>query len=95
MTRADLPPGTQAVQAAHAAIGFAVTHPHLLAGTVALLCARNELELCWLLESARRDRVTALPFYEPDLGGALTAIALEPAGRRLCSKYPLAMEGSS
>jgi hypothetical protein len=30
-------------------------------------------------------------FYEPDLGGMLTAVALEPAARRLVAHLPLAL----
>ena len=33
-----------------------------------------------------------MPFCEPDLGNALTAVAVYDA-RRLCSRYPLAMGG--
>lgn len=99
MTRADLPPGDQAVQAAHAALDFAAAEPVIFrrwqqsSNTLALLAAPDELELCWLLERARRARVTAVPFREPDLGGELTAVALEPGGRALCRTYPLALAG--
>lgn len=97
MTRADLPPGVQAVQAAHAALDFAVRHPELTSGwheasnTLVVLAAADELALCWLLDDARRRQLVAVPFHEPDLGDALTAVALEPQAARLCSKYPLAL----
>jgi hypothetical protein len=58
---------------------------------VIVLAAPDEFALAWLLEHARRDSLTAVPFHEADLDGALTAVALEPAGGRLCSSYPLAL----
>jgi hypothetical protein len=96
VTRGDLPPGTQACQAAHAAVEFALTFPDIAntAPVVVLLAASDELSLSWL----RADAVTAglriTSFHEPDLGDALTAIALEPAGRRLVAGLPLALAGS-
>jgi hypothetical protein len=76
----------------HAAIEF--THIHLaeVPDTVALLAARDELELCWLLSEASRCGVPHAAFREPDLDDALTAIALGPAAKKLCSKYPLALK---
>jgi hypothetical protein len=50
------------------------------------------LALCWLLADAERDGYQAVPFCEPDLGNALTAVAVY-GGRRLCSRYPLALRG--
>ena len=85
------------MQAAHAALDFAVAYPKLTFGwhsssnTLALLAACDELELCWLLASAKVAGITAVPFREPDLDDGLTAVAVEPAGWRLCRKYPLAL----
>lgn len=92
-----MPPGVQGVQAAHAALAFSVTHPQLTAawssgGTLLLLAAPDELALCWLLADAERDGFPASGFYEPDLGGELTAVAIHGAGK-LCSRYPLVGEG--
>ena len=98
MTRADLAPGVQAVQGAHAALEFSVRHPDLVSawardgGPLLLLAAADELALCWLLADAERDGHPAVPFCEPDLGNAMTAIAVYGASR-LCSRYPLAMRG--
>ena len=98
MTRADLPPGAQAVQGAHAALEFSVRHPDLASawaregGSLLLLAAADELALCWLLADAQRDGYQAVPFCEPDLGNALTAVAVYGASR-LCSRYPLALRG--
>lgn len=52
------------------------------------LVALDELALYQLLERATAHRVAI--FQEPDLGYALTAIALEPAARQLVQRYPLA-----
>jgi hypothetical protein len=98
VTRADLPPGTQAVQGAHAALEFAVRHPDLVSvwarggGSLLFLAAADELALCWLLADAERNGYQAVPFCEPDLGNALTAVAVHGA-RRLCSRFPLVMGG--
>lgn len=98
MTRADLPPAVQAVQAAHAALEFSVRHPAAAAawaaagGSLLILAARDELALCWLLDDAARSGHPAAAFREPDLGGALTAVAVHQAGR-LCARYPLALRG--
>jgi hypothetical protein len=97
VTRTDLPPGTQACQAAHAALDFAVAHPELVASwhstsnTLVVLAAPNELALSWLADDARAAGLQAVAFYEPDLGGCLTAVALEPAAYRLVSHLPLAL----
>lgn len=93
MTRADLPPAVQAVQAAHAALAFAVRHPDTITswdhrnGSLLLLAASSELELHRLL--AVTGSLPAAAFREPDLDGQVTAIAIHDAAR-LCSKLPLA-----
>jgi hypothetical protein len=77
---------------------FAVRHPDLVSawardgGSLRFLAAADELALCWLLADAGRDGYQAVPFCEPDLGNALTAVAVYGAAR-LCSRYPLAMRG--
>jgi Peptidyl-tRNA hydrolase PTH2 len=96
VTRADLPPGTQACQLAHAALDFAVTYPdivgrwHRTSNTLVLLAAPDEPRLADLCRAAAG--LTLVAFHEPDLGGALTAIAFEPAARRLLSHLPLALK---
>jgi hypothetical protein len=97
VTRADLPPVTQACQCAHAAFDFAIAHPdqvrawHTDSNTLALLAVPDELALTWLYADAVQAGLRAVPFHEPDLGGALTAVALEPAARRLVAHFPLAL----
>ena len=83
----------------HAALDFAVAHPALVArwhgdsNTLVVLAAPDELALSWLCADARALGLLAVPFSEPDLGGALTAVALEPAARRLVAHLPLALSG--
>jgi hypothetical protein len=91
-----LPPGTQVCQAAHAAFDFALAYPavtgdwHAASNTLVVLAAADELALGWLCADAAAAGLHFVAFHEPDLGGALTAAALEPAGARLVSRLPLA-----
>ena len=86
-----------ACQVAHAALQFAIAFPEITAawqrdsGTLAILAAPDELALGWLYADAVRAGLHAVWFHEPDLGEALTAIALEPAGRYLVRRLPTAM----
>ena len=97
MTRDDLPPGTQACQAVHAAIEFVLAHLrlavdwHAASNTIVVLTARDELSLGWLCDDAAAAGLTFVRFHEPDLGGALTAAAFEPAAHRMVSHLPLAL----
>jgi hypothetical protein len=59
-----------------------------------LLAASDELSLTWLRADALAAGLRVVSFREPDLGGALTAVALEPAGCRLVAGLPLALAGS-
>ncbi|GAA0901791.1 hypothetical protein Vau01_083140 [Virgisporangium aurantiacum] len=56
-----------------------------------MLCTPDEPSLRWLCAEATAAGLTCVPFHEPDLGGALTAAALEPAAHRLVSHLPLAL----
>lgn len=101
MTRGDLPPGVQACQAVHAAIEFAHAHPtltgqwHSASNTLALLAARDELALAWLCQDATAAGLRHARFHEPDLGGALTAAAFEPAAGRLLTHLPTVLSRRS
>jgi hypothetical protein len=55
-----------------------------------VLAAPDELSLSWLCDDAIAAGLRVTRFREPDLDGALTAAAIEPAGRRLVSRLPLA-----
>jgi hypothetical protein len=81
----------------HAAIGFCFTYPQLAAdwhahsNTLVVLAAPDELALHWLGDDAESAGLRLTRFYEPDLGGALTAVAFEPSARRLLVHLPLAL----
>jgi hypothetical protein len=53
-----------------------------------LLAATDELELSRLRVDVAAAGLRAAPFHEPDLDGALTAIAVEPAGWRFLTRLP-------
>ncbi len=97
ITRRDLSIGTQATQAAHAAIDFQHQHPveakewqtksnYLVLATVA-----DESELIRLITKAILTGIKHTVFREPDINNEITAIAFEPsdASRRLTSSCPL------
>jgi hypothetical protein len=96
-----LPPATQACQAAHAAVEFCLRFPRLAAdwhassGALVLLAADDELELSRLNGDVAAAGLRAVPFHEPDLDGALTAIAVAPAGRGFLRRLPLVLSGAS
>jgi hypothetical protein len=89
-----LPAATQACQAAHAAFEFGLSYPRLTAdwhassGVLVLLAAPSELELSRIHVDVAAAGLRAVPFHEPDLDGALTAIAVEPAGWRFLARLP-------
>jgi peptidyl-tRNA hydrolase len=99
VVRSNLPPGSQAVQACHALRQFIEEHPQIdrywfdASNTIVLLEVPNKLELIRLHKKAREARIPHSVFREPDLRDDLTAIALAPSGRSLCSGLPLALRG--
>jgi len=101
VTRADLAPGTEACQAAHAALDFAVAFPELASAwhdssnTLVILAVRDELELAWLCQDAAAAGFRLARVHEPDLAGALTAAALEPSAARLVGRLRLAFPPQS
>ena len=64
---------------------------HTRSNTLVLLAVPDELALSWLYTDATRRGLRAVRFHEPDLDGALTAVALEPAARRLVAHLPLSL----
>ncbi len=64
---------------------------HAASNTLVVLAAPDELSLGWLCDAAAAAGLLVATFHEPDLGGALTAAALEPAAARLVSRLPLAL----
>lgn len=96
VTRSDLPPGLQLAQSVHAARQFAEEHPKLdrawFRGSNNIVCLSvpDEPALRELVRSAERES-PASSFLEPDLGGALTAVALGDGARKLVGNLPLAL----
>ena len=90
----------QAVQAAHALLAFAVWDPGLTRAwhedsqNLILLAVPDEAALARLIAAAERDGHLYAAFREPDLGGQLTAVALEPAAARLLSAFPLMLRAT-
>jgi hypothetical protein len=84
---------------AHAALDLAVSHPdlvgrwHASSNTLVVLCTPDEPSLRWLCHEVAAAGLTCVTFHEPDLGGALTAAALEPGAAALVSHLPLALRG--
>ena len=97
VTRRDLSPGQQAVQALHAAADHNRLHPieaqrHArMSNTVVLLAARDERELAFYYYLASKYTKTT-PFFEPDLDNSLTAFAAAPSPRHdIFAELPLAL----
>lgn len=101
ITRRDIPPGYQAVQSCHAIRQFTADHPEADAewfkasNFLALLSVENEIELMRLIVGASDMGLKWSAFREPDVGGAITAIAIEahPKTQKLCESLPRAMKG--
>jgi hypothetical protein len=94
VVRADLSAGQQAVQACHAVREFTQEFPDERADTVVLLQVDDESSLSSMLHRAVDHGARYRAFREPDIGDALTAIAIAPEGRRLCRRLPLALSNS-
>jgi hypothetical protein len=58
-----------------------------------LLGVPDELRLSWLVADVSAAGHKVVGFHEPDLGGSLTAAAVEPAARRLVARLPLLLSG--
>lgn len=96
VTRADLPPGPQAVQVAHAALEYALTYPGLKEHPpFAVLVARDEdhlekLAAATVIETDFKPENGFVHIREPDLGGALTAFAAHgPRVGNVLRKLPM------
>lgn len=98
VTRHDLPPAQQAVQAAHAAIAYCTENPGQITRncTLVILAARDEEHLRSLgMQIEFIDPDTPVSWFsEPDLDWELTAIAAAgPVTARRLSRLPLALRG--
>ncbi len=96
VTREDLSPGQQAVQAMHAEIEFQHTHGgeardwYEKSNTVALLVVENEERLGVLYRKAFDANIPVVIFREPDRDNEVTAIAFGPQGKKLTQGLKLA-----
>ena len=94
--RKDLPSAAQkAVQACHALAEFLLKHTDVAetwrpSGYLVLLETTSEECLQHLVTKADSMGIKASLFEEPDLGGSVTAIAMESKGKKLLGKLPLA-----
>lgn len=98
VTRRDIAPGYQGVQSCHAMRQFTADHPdldrewHVMSNYLAWLSVENEVELMKLITKAADAGFRWSAFREPDIGGQITAIALEPRAGQLCKGLPLALK---
>lgn len=100
VTRRDIAPGYQAVQSCHAMRQFSADHPDIdkawftASNYLALLSVENEIELMRLLIQAQDAGIKWSAFREPDVGGQITSIAIEPCqvAKELCKNLPLALK---
>jgi len=100
ITRRDLTPGQQMLQAAHAAIEFQHKHPQIAkdwntnSKYLVFLSVENEYELQKLLTKIQIRYLNHNIFLEPDIGNQMTAICVEPRERteKLLSNLPLALK---
>ena len=101
VTRQDIAPGYQAVQSCHVMRQFTADHPDrdgewfTSSNYLALLSVADEAELMRLIVAAKDHGIRWSAFREPDVGGQITAIALEPHAKtaELCKGLPLALKG--
>lgn len=100
VTRRDIAPGYQGVQSQHALRQFTADHPERDAewfaqsNYLAWLSVADEVELMRLITEAKDRGLRWSAFHEPDVGGQITAIALEPHPEtvKLCKGLPLALK---
>lgn len=95
---ASLAPGPRIAQAAHGMASFARAHPESLKAwadghnTIACVTVPDAAAYEGLLLRLDIDRVPYAIFREPDLGNAITAVAIAPHPRATahCAHLPLA-----
>ncbi len=99
MTRRDLPPGAQIAQSLHAFREFLAKYPaeelewYQNSNYIAVLAAKDELELKALIERLEKKKIKYAFFREEAFDNEITAVAIEPGdrGRRVTSGFPLAL----
>ena len=99
ITREDLSPAYQAVQSAHVIADFIFQHGdkanvwHNISNSIIILSAPAERDLYAVLKTLRGLNISFTQFNEPDLGYALTAVALAPGKetKQFCAQFPTAL----
>ena len=100
ITRRDLKPGYQAVQAAHSAIEFQHDYPEIStqwnsqSKYLIFLTVKDELELKQMIDKFRYHNLKHSIFIEPDIDNQLTSVTVEPCekSRKLTSSLPLMLK---
>jgi peptidyl-tRNA hydrolase len=97
VVRGDLAPGLQAAQLAHAFVSYVLARPretaqwHTESNNLVCLAVPDEAALSALAAAIAEAGHPIVCFHEPDLGDALTALAIGPEAQRLLSNVPLAL----
>ena len=95
--------GYQICQVAHALTEFIFKFPFLSyywrkkSNYLAVLSVQQEAGLLSLWHQLEAQKIRHTIFKEPDIGGQITAIAIEPSetSRKLCAGIPLALKNIS
>lgn len=99
VTRRDLSPGYQAVQAAHSIPEFHREHPQEYqkwyeeSKTLVLLSVKDEDYLKYFIRQLHEKGVKYSIFLEPDIGNQVTSVAFvaDDEAYQLCKKLPLVL----
>jgi peptidyl-tRNA hydrolase len=97
IVRNDLCPGLQIAQACHALRAFVDDQPeaerswHDASNNLVVLQVPDEAALAALGATLGANGIPVAHFHEPDLNGALTALAAGPEARRYVCRLPLAL----
>lgn len=99
ITREDLSPAYQAVQATHAAVDFIFQYKdkanvwHSISNSIIILSVPTEQHLYAIADTLRGLSISFNNFTEPDIGNELTALALVPSreATQFCKQFRLAL----
>ena len=100
VVRADLPAGAQCAQACHGLMAFAMQYPitaqywYRKSNNLVVLQVPNEACLKNIALRASDEGFDYSVFHEPDFDDTITAIAIEPAGKRILSNLSLALKAA-
>lgn len=100
VTRRDITPPQQAIQAGHSAIQFQHDFPTISkkwfneSNYLIYLSVENQYELLNLIQKLEKLQIKFSAFIEPDMGGEITSICIEPSEktRRITSSMPLMLK---